>query len=251
MVEPGDVRRYDEKQFALILRKAAELQARDVRRPMGAGLSLQEIEGIAAEAGIEPRFVRQALGAVTAETPGTMARIAGYPYRLHAQHVVPGELDHATLSMIVDVLQTEYGRPGTAREVLGGIEWNARDQLGRVHASVRKTGTGTRIHVVADRSETAAVLGTLAPIGGLIAGGVVAGIVDAPTGIVTAAIVANGVLAGLAVARAAWAGVANKWRQRMDTVLERVLHTIPAPAPASQQIADAATDPRQRMTPQT
>ena len=251
MVDADDVRRYDETQFALILRKAAESQARETARPMGTGLSLSEIEGIAAEAGIEPRFVRQAVTAVAGERRGAIARIVGFPFRFDAQHVVQGELPHGTLSTMVDALQTAHGRPGTAREVLGGVEWKARDTWGTTHASVRRTGAETRIHISADRSETAAVLITLAPFAGLAAGGILASVVDASAGLATAAITINGGLAGLAAARAVWSGVARRWRQRVDVLLDRSLLAIRSAPPSPERIAHATTDPPQGMTPTT
>jgi hypothetical protein len=61
MAEADDSRRFDEREFSLILRKAAELQESDGNRPARAGLTLREIEAIAAEAGIDARNVRGAV----------------------------------------------------------------------------------------------------------------------------------------------------------------------------------------------
>ena len=56
-------RRYTEEEFALILRKASEIQESPGEGPgrhPGQGLTLEEIQSIAAEAGIDPQAVSRA-----------------------------------------------------------------------------------------------------------------------------------------------------------------------------------------------
>src|SRR6266566_2316594 len=57
----GGARRFSEKEVGLILQRAAELQQHDPRGPAEGGLSLADIEQIAAEAGIDPRHVQAAV----------------------------------------------------------------------------------------------------------------------------------------------------------------------------------------------
>lgn len=221
---PADSTRFDEEQFALILRKAAELQARDTARPRG-GISLREIEGIAAEAGIDPRYVRQALAvALPAAEPGPLGRLVGMPFRLDARHSVPGELDRQELSAIIDALQFAAGRPGSAREVLGGVEWKAKDAFGSVQASVRRTGDDTRIHIEADRRETAAVLGILFPVAGFLAGTLHAA--TAGAGAPAALIILASSAGGFGVARVIWEAISRKWRRRVEEMMTKVIGSI-------------------------
>ena len=53
----SDDQKYSEEEFALILRKAAELQASPKAVQRTGGMSLEEMKSIAQEAGIDPALV--------------------------------------------------------------------------------------------------------------------------------------------------------------------------------------------------
>ncbi len=55
---PPESRRYTEEKVGLILRRATEMQQSDPDRTDPAGLTLAELEDIAAEAGIDPERLR-------------------------------------------------------------------------------------------------------------------------------------------------------------------------------------------------
>jgi hypothetical protein len=223
MVDPNETRRFDEKEFALIVRRATELQEKGAAPSTRAGLTLREIETIAAEAGIEPALIRRAaLDLAGNRAPGLWRRIAGPSTHIHAERTIPGEVGADTLSAIVDAVRTELGRSGTAHDVLGGLEWTGRDSWGKVHITARPGGAETRLYVSADRSETAAVAATLLPIAGTILGGVAGSAVDfAP--LLTAGL---GAVGGLAGARFLWDGVARRWQSRVRVILDRVSAAI-------------------------
>ncbi len=52
---PNLPRVYGDKEIGQILKKATELQAREPSAPSSSGLTLQELEEVAVEAGIDPR----------------------------------------------------------------------------------------------------------------------------------------------------------------------------------------------------
>jgi hypothetical protein len=220
MENPGERQRFDEKEFTLILRRAAELQERDATHAPRSGMTLREIETIAAEAGIEPRHVRLAAQNLSAHTPTLWRRVTGPATSIHAQRTVAGEYDADALATLVEGAQTELGRPGTARDVLGGLEWMAEDSFGPVHVTARPRAGETRIQVSTDRKETAAVLVVLLPITGMIAG-VIAGATILPVPEVVAA--GAGLVAGVGAARAIWQTVVDRWQQRVRVILDRVV----------------------------
>lgn len=93
-------RRYSDEEFALILRKASEIQSSD-GGPVGGvgevgGLTLEEIRSIASEAGIDPGAVTRAasiLGALAwAEKDGLAVKIFGGPEKFHLDCEIPGRL---------------------------------------------------------------------------------------------------------------------------------------------------------------
>lgn len=221
MEDPGAQQRFDEKEFALILRRAAELQERDTTRSPRSGMTLREIETIAAEAGIDPRHVRLAVQNLSAHTPTLWRKVTGPSTSIHALRTVAGEYDADALATLVDAAQAELGRPGTARDVLGGLEWMAEDSFGPVHVTARPRGGETRIQVSTDRKETAAVLVTMLPITGMIAGGI-AGAAFLPVPEVIAA--GAGLVAGVGAARLIWQTVVDRWQKRVRVILDRVVN---------------------------
>jgi hypothetical protein len=219
MAEADDSRRFDEREFSLILRKAAELQESDGNRPARAGLTLREIEAIAAEAGIDARNVRSAVLALRDGASNPWRRILGPSPHIHAQTSVTSEYDDEALAAIVDAAQAETGRAGSAREVLGGIEWTGRDAMGTVQITARRRGAETRIQVSTDRKEAVASIATLAPITCLVAGGAIGSLI----GVAPVAAAGVAIVSGVVAARLLWNGVARKWDRRVRRILDRVV----------------------------
>jgi hypothetical protein len=89
----GEERRLSHAEVQLVLRRAAELEAR--RDDDAEGLSPAELEALAADVGLTGDAVKRALaelhaGALTQpEAPGALERVLG-PKRLIAERVVPG-----------------------------------------------------------------------------------------------------------------------------------------------------------------
>ena len=73
MSPPDDERRYSDEEFALILRRAVEIEGRPTPEPEAPtlplppsdGLTLTEIQEIAGEAGIDPAAVAEAASALS------------------------------------------------------------------------------------------------------------------------------------------------------------------------------------------
>lgn len=70
MNEPSPpARLYDEKEMRRLLERATELQKEEGSTPVpGGGLSLAELEEIAGEAGIDPRYLRRAAAELSVDT---------------------------------------------------------------------------------------------------------------------------------------------------------------------------------------
>jgi hypothetical protein len=98
---------YDEREVAELLRRASALeQKRKLERPT---LTLQEVEEIAREAGLDPQLVRRAATELQHQPPQTLwTRLAGAPTTHTIERVIDGELsteDHeAVASAIRDAL---------------------------------------------------------------------------------------------------------------------------------------------------
>lgn len=109
MTSPDDPS-YSERESALILQRAAELQAQQ-----GRSLSLPELESAAAEAGIDVALVRQAADEVA--TLGPAAPVAapsggmlGAPLRLVHERVIRGHVDPSRWSDILAEIGWRLGQ---------------------------------------------------------------------------------------------------------------------------------------------
>ena len=81
-----------QEQFEMVIRRAAELQARAAEDPAGGGLTEAEAIRIGREIGISPQHLRRALaetGTTEVQAPGMATRVLG-PAWVHASRTVPG-----------------------------------------------------------------------------------------------------------------------------------------------------------------
>ena len=135
---PGE--RYSEQEMALILKRAAELQEGADGR--GVHRSLAEIQDIAAEAGIEPAFVTEAV----AELHRPRARIGwlGAPTRFHEEQKVTRKLTPAEIGGLLDQGRRVSGFVQPVKiQTQGGVRFDQRGffqcvQLGTAAARQRQ-----------------------------------------------------------------------------------------------------------------
>lgn len=127
---------YSEQESALILQRAAELQAQQ-----GRSLSLPELESAASEAGIDVALVRRAAQEVTTLSPAAPAAAParggalGSPLRLVHERVIDGPIDPSRISAIQAEIEWQLGRdvPDLARQAATALKQGGPD----VHPEVR------------------------------------------------------------------------------------------------------------------
>jgi DNA-binding transcriptional MerR regulator len=162
--EAGGVRRYSEEEFALILRKASEIQdppGGGSRRSRGHGLTLEEIQSIAREAGIDPQAVSRAaalLGSAEwGEKGGLAGRIFGGPGTYHLSFQVPGRLPPEEYRAILELIRRTLEHQGEVAEVLGGVEWKTVGEVSAINVNISPHGGSTSIQIVGDRGAAGAL----------------------------------------------------------------------------------------------
>jgi hypothetical protein len=143
-------RRYSEKQVALILQRAAEIST---TREGASGTSLEDLERIALEAGLDPGAVRQAAleverGGAASSTTSGWARFLGGPTRITKEARIEGELSPRAQELLIDVLQRHLptGQPSLVGRTL---TWQSLSMQGgrqvTVAVSSRDGATTVRI----------------------------------------------------------------------------------------------------------
>ena len=224
----ADDARYDDRETALILRMAAEL---DHGGPPGPGQSLREIEQIAVEAGIRPESVRRAAAALAAELDSGGSSFMGGPTTFRYERLVTGRLSSVDVQELVQTIRWESGKQGEVTDIPDGIAWEHSTEEGpllRVELSDR--GDATRIRLLGRYEDPA---GWTA-----IAGGV---------GAVGAAIASTAVLEGSAAlffgslagyTTVAWWGVRLAWRRISTRVEARLSHLVEHVTERAQALAE-------------
>lgn len=124
-------RRYSEKEVGRLLKRAVELQRTAPAPPTTSGLTLEELEAAAAEAGLDPALVRQAAaelegGLPVGAGPKLGQALAGAPVRIVLERSLPGELPPAAFASLVPAIQAASDAPGQASQVGSTLTWHSQ-----------------------------------------------------------------------------------------------------------------------------
>ena len=228
-----DQRVYSDEEFALILRKAAEMASR-VESPAASsgGLTLTEMKSAAAQAGLDPALVERAarLLAATA-TASPLERLTGGPLRHSHEVRFPIKLDEKSAALLLSAVRITASQPG--QQDVGhsssiGMTWHDGGDAESLSITARPEVDATAVSVALDRRGTLAVVALSSGIAMFFAvlfGGSVYS--EAPALGVGAGIA--GVGGALAVARAYWKSSTRKVRERISAVMDTIEQTLSRP----------------------
>lgn len=222
--DPASAPRYSEREFALILRKAAELGSRP-GEPSGSapGFSLREIKTIAADVGIDPGLVEQAARLVAADSiPSGFERVIGGPVRYRRDFRVAGELTEERASRLLTALRAAYGQHGDGESGAAALSWGSRGEPSRTFASAYSEGGETRVRLGVDRHGGLLLTTFLNLTGGVLTASIAGAILGPESFAAGAAILGSGVAAGLAGARTTWAITSRHTRERLDALVASI-----------------------------
>jgi hypothetical protein len=163
----------------LLLRRAAELQRASPRVPDPSGLTLKELEEIAAEAGLDTSMLRQAAAELDSGSQqggsGVAARLTGAPLRVVLERVVDGESDPASYADLLPLVLTAADLAGHASQVGQTFTWTSQDptNVRQLQVLISASHGRTRIRLEERYSGMAGAIfgGGLGGIGGGLGGG--------------------------------------------------------------------------------
>ena len=139
---------YSDEEFALILRKAAELaEPADPRSHSSGGLTLAEMKAAAAQAGFDPALVERAarlLRANAAAAASFMERLIGGRTRHGSEAYFPIVLDEAGATKLLSAVRIGVGRTGDGHSGPTGLTWRIHDDGGAVLSLTAGATTRTR-----------------------------------------------------------------------------------------------------------
>ena len=180
-------RRYGDKDVARILKRATELQRAEPGATDPGGLTLTELSEIAAEAGIDPRFLQRAAAEVSTRTEASSLaeKLAGAPMSVHIERSVLGELRPDQLDGIIPLIQQATEGQGTASAVGKTLTWSSRtDNNSSAQQVLVASRDGRTLIRVEERFGSVAgglfggIVGGVGLGGGLGFGGAIAGIIQ-------------------------------------------------------------------------
>lgn len=141
-------RRYNEEEIRVVLERAiARQEAARHPEPYEDGLTLDELRRLAAEVGVEPRFVEAAAAELDRPAAQESNPFLGGPLHVRAERVVEGELAEADVAPLIealrDGLKTQQG--GRIETLAGSVAWIAKD---------KNIGNPIRFHAVPEAGRT-------------------------------------------------------------------------------------------------
>ncbi len=216
--------RYSDLEVTQILRRAVELQEKEGAGGGGAGLTLEQLQDIARDVGVDPRFVQDAARSLVRTRRN--GRLLGGPTEFHFVQILPQGYDPARTQAMIDEIRTVMGRHGRVAEVADALEWQARDAGGGTFVSVSRVGHETRARVIGIRTEACVtvymVFGCVALLGSIAAGRLLIGF-GAAGSLLGAVLVTGSAWLG---ARALWTRIARRWDRRLRLLLRSVVEVL-------------------------
>jgi len=226
-------RRYSEEEFALILRKASEIQVSAGNRSAvtgTGGLTLEEIRSIATEAGIDPEAVTRAasiLGALEwEEKSGLAVAIFGGPSKYHLDCEIPGRLPPEEMGRILEQIRRAAEHQGEASEVLGGVEWKTVGELSAINVNISPRGDQTSIQIVGDRGPAGGVTFIFPMMAAAILVGALGATFEPTSAAGIVSLITGTLGAGFLTARTLWVAGTNKFRKRLTHLMESVSGSV-------------------------
>jgi len=244
-------RRYDEKEVARIIQRAAEIQAGTL--PSGeTGTSLAEIQRIAAEIGIDPAAIETAARQTAVSGTGPLD---DKPDRSQWDETVFGEMDEDKWDECVALFRKLSGQAGESTVSPGRYEWTGNDDAWGMTVTATVRSGKTRVRLFGRTDTGTAIIWTLCLAVGFIAslatGAVVSKFNPAGAAIGAASGVATLFLAAAFLLERRHAIVAGRrFRKTMMSVLQILAEGEEPASDVRQTLPTTVTeDPTQTVTP--
>ena len=142
-------RRFTDKQVALILKRASDLETRSPTSGSSArGLTLADLQEIAAEAGFDADLIGRAVAEMEGPRglePGSV--IIGPETARREVRAVPGELGKEELAELMRLVDEQVDDQGTFAEALGSVRWTSKGRFLSTQVSLEPSQGETLIRV--------------------------------------------------------------------------------------------------------
>jgi hypothetical protein len=233
-------RRFSEEEMAVILKRAAALQAaRDDRTH-----SLEEIQAIAAQVGIDPALVAHVAGSPRSATQAGGGRF--FPATSTQQELrIDAPISTGDYGRVLDAIRRVVGTQGSAQQVFDSLEWRTGSDKDPLWYAVTVTGRSDATHVRVEADIGVGVgLMHIAGIAPFMAAIVAAGnLLPVEAVIPTVAVTGIGILAGI---RAFWRRLLRKTESTAQELAREIEREVKegAAAPPPERVEAASVERR-------
>ncbi len=215
MADPNQTRRLTEREVAVVLRRAVEIDEASDGDSSSSGLRLDELREIATEVGIRPEAIEKALVELESGSGVDHRSILG-PAATHSTiRSVPGRLGEDQLRNLIQVADTVVAGTGVVSEALGAVRWTSQGRFLNTQIAVSPSDEGTSIRVHEQFTGRVRRAVFLVPGGwGAILGASVASSLGL-AGLAVAGFVVASAAVGVGVGRATWGLLARRSQSRV------------------------------------
>jgi len=223
----NDARRFSDEEFALVLRKAMELQDGPDRAMLPSdGMSLDDMRAVARDVGIDPGLVDRAVSLLPEERQSLQQRLVGGPSKHRFEHSTTRKIGKEELAELLDLIRRETGHHGKVTSELDGITWETVGEVSQFHVSVSPRESGTEVRLTVNRDPALFLTWFFSILGGGIAAGITGAIIQPETILGGLALAGTTLTGGLAFARTLWGRstkvIEERARRTMDGLRRRL-----------------------------
>jgi len=226
--------RFTEEQFAEILRRATEMQARLPARTGGTsadeegggpatGMALTDIRAIAAEVGIDPELVTRAAALVAADTGARTDSGSRWVLQSSSE----GSLTEEDKLRVVRAIRDAARSHGDADMAGAGMEWKSGStEATRLIVTVEPLDGRNEVRVSVDAGPLAVLPPLVLGLTGTLISAIIVATID-PGAAAGLALLGGSTAAGVGVGRAIWHRLRRKALDRSKRILAAVTSALP------------------------
>ena len=143
--------RFTRDEISKILKRAVELEHDRNNIDDSDGLTLQELQQVSKEVGIDPKYIQQALRELQTPAKSLTSNILGGPFKYHIIETAPGILTEEEWEEFVSEIRRIHGGIGKTSKLGNTFEWEQRKQeVGYIQVYLSPKKDHTSIHLNAN-----------------------------------------------------------------------------------------------------